>query len=115
MPDPHSPNPSACRPASARSTPDSRARVTGVPYGSRDARQAAAGLSHAQARAGASRPHVGLGEAGVDQREGRAPLGGGPLARPVVAQVVEVHAQDHRRPRAAASGPAARSRASLHQ
>ena len=39
-------NPRARNAASARSTELSRPRVTGVPYGSRDARQAAAGLSH---------------------------------------------------------------------
>ena len=78
-----------------------------MPYGRRDARQAAAGLSHvSQPEPARPRPHVGLGEAGVDQREGGAPLGGGPLARAVVAQVVEVHAEHHRRPRAAATGPA---------
>src|SRR5690606_41111620 len=43
--------------------------------------------------------YVGLGEAGVHEREGGAALGGGPLAGPVVVEVVEVDAQhDRRRP-----------------
>ena len=38
-------------------------------------------------------PHVGLGEAGLDQREHRRALAGGPLPRPVVAEVVHVDAE----------------------
>ena len=60
--------------------------------------------------------HAGLGEPGVDEREGRAALAGGPLAGAVVVEVVDVHAEAHRgalgRRRSGAS--AARS-ASLHQ
>ena len=81
--------------------------VTGVPYGTRDARQAAAGLSHVRRPSARDHvAHVGLGEAGVDEREHRAPLGGRPLAGPVVAEVVDVHAEhDGGAGSAAASGP----------
>ena len=54
--------------------------VTGVPYGTREARHAAAGLSQVRKPNCARLVHVGLGEAGVDQREGGAALGGRPLA-----------------------------------
>ena len=63
------------------------------------ARQAAAGLSHvrrpSRRDAGA---YVGLGEPGGDQRELGPALGGGTLPRPMVAEVVDVHAEhDHGR------------------
>ena len=68
-----------------------------MPYGSRDARQAAAGLSHVtQTELLRPGPDVRLGEPRVDQGERRAALGGRALARPMVAEVVEVDAEDDR-------------------
>ena len=84
------------RPRPARPAP-STPTVTGVPYGTRDARQAAAGLSHVRRpSARDARADVGLGEAGVDEREHGAPLGRRLLAGAVVAEVVDVDAEHDR-------------------
>ena len=66
----------------------------------RDARCEAGGrrlVPGAQAEPARGRAHLVLGEAGVDEREGGAPFGRGALAGPVVAQVVDVGAEHHRR------------------
>ncbi len=75
----------------------------------------------AQAQLPRPLPHVGLGEPGLHQREAGPGLGGGLLAGPVVAQVVEVDAEHHGGgPRVARTGVTAHARRSqgdqsLHQ
>ena len=61
-------------------------------------RQAGGGRLVPRAQPQPLRPpaHVGLGEARLDQRERRPALGGRPLARPMVAEVVDVHPQHDR-------------------
>ena len=100
-------------PASARSTEAEAAerdrRAVGQPR-----REAGGGrlVPRAQPELLRPGPHVGLREAGVDEREGGAALGGGPLPGPVVVEVVEVHAEHDggapRRRRAARPRPSAR-------
>ena len=65
-----------------------------VPYGTRLARQAAAGLSHVRRPSSCERgAHVGLREAGVDEREHRPPSTGGALPGAMVAEIVDVDAE----------------------
>ena len=69
-----------------------------MPYGKRDARQAAAGLSHVRSPSWRDDgSHLGLGEPGVDEGEGRPALGRRPLARAMVAEVVDVDPEHDRR------------------
>ena len=80
--------------------------MTSVPYGTRLARHAAAGLSQVRSPSGrdASRTSALVNPA-VDQRERGTALVGGALAGPMVAEIVEVDAEHDGAPRGAAIGP----------
>ena len=61
-------------------------------------------VPRAQAETSRGLADVGLREAGGDKRERGAALGGGPLPRPMIAEVVDVDAEHDRAPSASASG-----------
>ena len=67
-----------------------------MPYGKREARQAAAGLSQVRRPSSLETvPDIVLGESGLHQREGRPGPGGGLLAGSMVAQIAHIDPEHH--------------------